>query len=178
MYSNLGVQRYRETDISSMSREKMIVLLYERVITDLQRARLAIEEDDQVEMTKQINHSQRIISELRGALDHSIGGEISRNLDSLYTFLFHEHLELLLDRDPVHLDNCINVLNPLLDAWRQIPSGTGDKAAREQVTTPPTGAPGPDPATARNDSGNRAGEPGEPSPDPVPGKSTLLSVSA
>ena len=36
MYSNLGAQRYREADINSMTKEKMIVLLYEKIISDLE----------------------------------------------------------------------------------------------------------------------------------------------
>ena len=151
MYSNLGVQRYRETDITSMSSEKMIVLLYERVDRDLRSAKKAIEENNRIEMTKQINHSQRIISELRGALDHTIGGEISQNLDALYTYMFHEHLEVLLDRDSRHIDNCLNVLRPLLDAWRQIPTGTGERAAIDQARGLNGGPGGANPATSQGD---------------------------
>lgn len=147
MYTNSGVQTYRETDINSMSREKMIVLLYEKIVSDLNEARVAIERGDRVKMTERVNHSQRIISELRNALDHSIGGQISRNLESLYDFLFHQHLELLVDQDPAHIDNSLRVIAPLLDAWRSVPVGTGEQAARDQArgTLPPP--PGPEPAT-------------------------------
>lgn len=178
MYSNLGVQRYRETDLNSMSSEKMIVLLYERIVTDLQSARRALENDDRIEMIKQINHSQRIISELRSALDHSIGGEISRNLDSLYTFLFHEHLEILLDRDPVHLDNCLKVITPLLDAWSRIPNGTGDRAAQEKARGELNGQNGPEPASSSGEEKTDSRTSGETVPGSAPRKSSLLSVSA
>lgn len=178
MYSNLGVQRYRETDISSMSSEKMIVLLYERVVTDLNAAKRAIAEGNRLEMTKQVNHSQRIISELRNALDHSIGGEISQNLDALYNFMFHQHLDLLLDRDPIHIDNCLNVIAPLLEAWRQIPTGTGQKAVQDQSRGHHSTASGPETANnlSRNHPDNR--EPGEPVPESANRPTSLLSVSA
>jgi flagellar protein FliS len=178
MYSNQGVQRYRETDISSMSSEKMIVLLYERIVTDLEGAKRAIADGDRIEMTKQVNHSQRIIAELRNALDHSIGGEISQNLDALYNFMFHQHLDLLLDKDPVHIDNCLNVIAPLLDAWRQIPTGTGQKAAQDQVRGNQSPATGPEPASAhgKNKSENR--EHGENLSDSANRPTSLLSVSA
>lgn len=178
MYSNLGVQRYRETDISSMSREKMIVLLYERIVTDLQAARRAIENDNRVEMTKQVNHSSRIISELRSALDHNIGGEIARNLDSLYNFMFHEHLDLMLDRDPVHIDNCLNVINPLLEAWRQIPTGTGEKAAQEQARGTRSPASGPETASRTQETKRSGPESGESGSEPASRNTSLLSVSA
>ena len=174
MYSNHGVQRYRETDISSMSSEKMIVLLYERLVTDLESARKALLEKNRSEFAKQINHSQRIISELRGALDHSIGGEISQNLESLYSFMFHEQLELLLDHKVDHIDNCLKVISPLLEAWRQIPTGTGDKAAQEKArsSTGPKSASGtPESAPQSGQGTDSSGAPGRP-------QTSLLSVSA
>ncbi len=133
MYNNHGVQRYREADINSMSKEKMIVLLYEKMQSDLLLAQKALREENRVEMTKKVNHSQRIVSELRGALDHSIGGEVAQNLDNLYDFMFHQHLEVLVDLDEVHLINCLRVIDPLIKAWRQIPPGTAENAARENA---------------------------------------------
>lgn len=170
MYGNNGIQQYQQTDISSMSKEKMIVLLYEKIVTDLEFARRAIENGNRLEMTQKINHSQRIISELRAALDHSIGGDISLNLEALYDFLFHEHLEILLDQDPKRIDNCLEVLSPLLEAWRQIPIGTGDRAEKDQTRS---GA-GPEPAY-----GERSPAVGvEAAPGPAVEKESLLSVSA
>lgn len=133
MYTSSGVQAYRETDINSMPREKMIVLLYEKIVSDLNEALAAIENGDRVAMTKRTNHSQRIVSELRNSLDHSIGGDISRNLESLYDYMFHQHLEMLVDQDPIHATNCIRVITPLLDAWRSLPIGTGEQAARDHA---------------------------------------------
>ena len=83
-------------------------------------------------MADRISHSQRIIAELHTALDHAVGGEISRNLESLYDFLFVEHLAILVDQDPRHIDNCLTVLTPLLAAWRDIPPGTAEEAARSK----------------------------------------------
>jgi len=185
MYSNLGVQRYRETDISSMSSEKMIVLLYERIVTDLKAAEKAIADNDRIKMTKNINHSQRIISELRSALDHSIGGEISQNLDDLYNFLFHQHLEILVDQDPVHIKNCIKVVTPLLEAWSQIPTGTGEKAAQDRargnLNNPPDKAnqpeTGPDSASTEPESDGPASI-SAPAGESTLKKTSLLSVSA
>lgn len=143
MYSNLGVQRYKEADINSMTKEKMIILLYEKVESDLVSAVAAVHQGDSIEMTRKVNHSQRIVCELRGALDHEIGGEISRNLESLYDYMFHEQLQVIIDRDPVHLDNCLRVLRPLLDSWRRIPAGTAEQTQRETTRNGPSG---PNPA--------------------------------
>ncbi len=167
MYSNQGVQRYQETNINSISREKMIVMLYERMQSDLLGAAKAIRESNRVEMTRLVNHSQRIVSELRGALDHSVGGDVSRNLESLYDFMFHEHLQVLVDQNEAHVENCLRVIQPLLEAWRQIPAGTGDRAAADRAT----GETGTENASTQENNT-------EPTPDPPAGRESLLSVSA
>ncbi len=100
MEGPLGVQKYLEADIQSVSREKLLVLLYEKMVSDLLEARRALLADDKIRMADRITHSQQIITELRSALDHSVGGEISQNL------------------------------KPLLTAWRQIPEGTADEEGR------------------------------------------------
>ncbi len=123
----MEIQRYIEADIKSLSPEKMLVLLYEKMANDLLDARMAIAANNRIRMADRITHSQQIITELHNALDHEIGGEISRNLASLYDFMFVEHLEILVDLDPRHIDNCLAVMSPLLAAWREIPPGTADE---------------------------------------------------
>lgn len=170
MYGNIGLQRYREADINSMTKEKLIVLLYEKIVSDLEEALVAHADDKPVAMIARVNHSQRIVSELRNALDHGVGGDVSRNLESIYDYLFHEHLQALVDRDPIHLTHCLTVLQPLLEAWRQVPAGAGDAAARDLV---PTSANGPDPAQSVVEDQAGADRPGSAPPD-----SGALSISA
>jgi flagellar secretion chaperone FliS len=132
MYGNQGIRAYRQTDISSMGEEKMVVLLYEKMIEHFQAAEEAAVAGQRPEMTRRLNLAQRIVVEMRNALDHAIGGDISRNLSSLYDFMFQEILSMILDQDPRHAVSCKRVLEPLLAAWRQIPPGTADRLRRHQ----------------------------------------------
>ncbi len=176
MYGNQGAQRYRETDLGTMTRERMVVLLYEKMVSDLEDAIIALEKADRATFTRKVNHSQRIVAELRNSLDHATGGEIARNLDSIYEFVFREHLSLLLDRNPARARACIDVLAPLLAAWRQIPNGTAENALRERARTATGGS---DPASVR---GTAEAAPAAPTaagaPDPGSARPSLLSVSA
>lgn len=167
MYNNYGVQRYKEADINSISKEKMIVLLYEKMQSDLMGAAKALKQENRVEMTRLINHSQRIVSELRGALDHNIGGEVSRNLESLYDYMFHQHLELLVDQDETHIENCLRVIAPLLEAWRQVPAGAAEQTIRKGLG-PETGPENATETVPRNES----------NPEAPVGRDSLLSISA
>jgi flagellar secretion chaperone FliS len=143
MYGNQGIRAYRETDIGSMSKEKMIVLLCEKMLEHFDAAGVAAEARDRREMTRRLNLAQRIVVELRNALNHEVGGEIARNLTSLYDFVFLEILSMLVDQDPLHVRNSRRVLEPLLASWRQIPPGTGERFSNG--TAGPIGA---DAATA------------------------------
>lgn len=121
-----NIQAYRETDLQTMGKERLIVLLYRKTLEHLAGAEAAAA-GDRVEMSRRLNLAQRIVSELRGALDHAVGGEIATNLDSLYGFVFNEILEMQVDRDAIHVRNCCEVLQPLLNAWSAIPSGAGNR---------------------------------------------------
>lgn len=176
MYGNQGVQRYRETDLGTMTRERMVVLLYEKMVSDLEDAVIALEANDRATFTKKVNHSQRIVAELRNSLDHATGGEIARNLDSIYEFVFREHLSLLLDRDPRRARSCIEVLAPLLAAWRQIPNGTAENALRERARS---GSTGSEPASSRTPGDVAPAAPATAgAPEPGSARTSLLSVSA
>jgi flagellar protein FliS len=166
MNGGTGVQRYLEADINSITMEKMIVLLYERMIRDLTEAAAAAASGDRPGMIGHVNHAQLIITELNNALDHTAGGTVAANLEALYDFLFRENLEFLVDQDPVHAENCLRVLGPLLEAWSGIPGGTAGSGGRPGET-PSTTAEAEEPAEAAGPATHRA----ESSP-------SLFSVSA
>jgi len=189
MYNRKSIDAYRQTDAHTMTREKLIVLLYEKMVSDLLSAQTAAKEGSRLRMTKKLSHSQMIISDLRGALDHDIGGDITRNLETLYDYLFREHLQMLVDLDPSHADNCLQVIEPLLASWRKVPVGTGDKAARDYARGQLAAAPGTDPASRSGRSISESHESRESRTDQtitrqagteaaVPSEPSLTSVSA
>jgi flagellar protein FliS len=144
MYDRTRVRNYQSTDIASMSREKLIVLLYEKAIRCLEQAETALASGNRTATVERLSRAQRIVTELRNALDHDIGGEVAGNLAAIYDYVVREILAVLVDRDPRHLGDCVRVLTPLLEAWRQVPCGTAERE-RSGPTAQPTGA-GPDPA--------------------------------
>lgn len=145
MSHDRNLRTYRETDLQTMGKEKIIVLLYRKVIEHLEVS-TEVAATDRAEMTRRLSLAQRIVTELRAALDHSVGGDVALNLDTLYEFVFSEILAMQVDREPEHAEAGIRVLQPLLDAWSQIPAGTSDRELAE------TRAPGTDPAPATENS--------------------------
>lgn len=138
-----NIQAYRETDLQTMGKERLIVLLYRKTLEHLAKAE-DVAADDRVEMSRRLNLAQRIVSELRGALDHAVGGEIATNLDSLYGFVFNEILAMQVDRDAIHVANCREVLQPLLNAWSEIPAGSANRELSASDGTKPASSQSPD----------------------------------
>jgi flagellar protein FliS len=134
MYGNQGIRAYRETAVTSMGEEKMVVLLYEKMLEHFHAAEDAARAKQRPEMTRRLGLAQRIVVELRNALDHDIGGDIALNLNSLYDYVFREILSMIVDHEPRHAVDCRRVLEPLLESWRQIPPGTADRMRRSQAS--------------------------------------------
>ncbi len=168
-YNQYSVQQYRQADLGSMTPERLIVALYERMMRDLEQARTLLADGDRPAFNTKVIQVQSIITELRTALDHSVGGDIALNLDNIYNYVFQELLMAIVDRDPKRLLDCSAVLQPLLEAWRQVPAGTAENARRlrSQGMDPDSG---PDPATGGQDQRENRGPDGV---APAPQLSTL-----
>ncbi len=148
MNKTTGINRYQETDLGSIGPEKMIVLLYEKTRSCLEKAQDQLAAGNHSEFMQRASEAQRIVVELRNALDHGIGGEITLNLETIYDFCFREILAAMTDHDPAHLQHCLRVTAPLLEAWTQIPPGTAEETLRQLSRHPaaPGQQPGADPA--------------------------------
>ena len=60
------------------------------------------------------------MSELRLSLDHGSAPELSDKLNALYLFVEQEIRDAFLDRMVAPIANAKDVLNTLLDGWKQV----------------------------------------------------------
>jgi len=69
---------------------------------------------------QKIGKAVRIVEEgLLGGLDLQRGGELAANLERLYRYIGRRLTEANLRNDDRALDECIRLLAPLRDAWRE-----------------------------------------------------------
>jgi flagellar protein FliS len=166
-----GIERYRQANLSSVSPIKLIVLLYEAIIRHSRQAKASLAAGDQPGRTRSINASQAIVTELRSVLNHSVGGQVSQNLESLYDFIFQENLKAILSDDPQHLDNVEAVVSPLLTAWRRISesqsAGSEATASRTEPTAPATAGPNPANSASQRQTVTAPAGSGDPSSQPA-----------
>lgn len=85
-----------------------------------------------------VSRAISIIDGLRSSLDHSVGGELVRNLDELYEYMGRRLLQANLEDNPAWLDEVGSLLHEIKGAWEQIPDADR-QAARHYADAAETG---------------------------------------
>jgi flagellar protein FliS len=130
MTNNQGFNAYRETGIKTASQGKLIVMLYDGAIKQLNSALRKIEENGKVKtadiegFSKHIAKAQDIITELMLSLDMEKGGEVAKNLMTLYTYFNRELLDAAISMDKTKLQFIAEMLNSLHEAWAAAAANT------------------------------------------------------
>lgn len=110
--------RYAQDGQASMSKPQLLVALYERLVRDLVGAEAAVEERDFETASKNLQHAQDIVVALEDALDHDAWAA-AEQLGSLYRYLYNRLLQANVAKDAVIVRECRNLVEPLVDAWRE-----------------------------------------------------------
>ncbi len=110
--------RYLGDSVATASPQRILVMLYDRLVLDLERAEAALDAGDRTEAAAQIQHAQDIVFELRESLrvDAWEGGP---RLAALYNWLIGELVQANIKLDTNRISACRQVVEPLRDAWRQ-----------------------------------------------------------
>jgi flagellar secretion chaperone FliS len=106
--------------VEGADRHQLTGMLYDGVIDRINQARGAMRRGDVPAKGMHFGRALAILGELRGSLDHSAGGTLSGRLDALYDYVSRRLLQAQLNNDERALDESIDLLTPLRDAWRQI----------------------------------------------------------
>ena len=110
--------RYMGDAVSTASPQQLLVMLYDRLALDLERAEAALGVRDRDEASAQLQHAQEIVVELRSSLDVAAwdGGP---RLAALYTWLLTELIAANVKGDARRVTDCRRIVEPLREAWRE-----------------------------------------------------------
>jgi flagellar secretion chaperone FliS len=123
-----GAARYRDAELSSQSPGQLVVLLFDKMLLTLRRARVA-NDARLIELRCEcLLKASDMIDELRFALDHERGGIIAANLDQLYGFMLRELMEANRRQDSARIDVAIRIAGELRDAFAQLVTGAASAA--------------------------------------------------
>lgn len=117
---------YRRNAVLTASPEKLVVLLYEGAIRNMERCRLGLSDPAtcrNAETGEALGKAYSIVGELRSTLDHEAGGEIAANLDRLYDFTLEQLHEANVTRTAAPVENGLRVMRTLKEGWDGILPG-------------------------------------------------------
>ena len=110
-------QKYKTTSVTSASREKLLLMMYEGAIKFTKLAIIATENKNIADRGMNIGRVYDIILELNNTLDHKVGGEIAKNLEQLYMFMTDQLTKANITGDPTHLKEVLKLLETLYEGW-------------------------------------------------------------
>ena len=119
---------YKQASIENAPPLKIIHLLYEGALRFLGEAETGDPKANSQRFGNALSRVSEILSELRVALDHEAAPELSKNLESLYLFAEAQLVEARLGLTVEPLSAARDVLETLLDGWKQLEVELGAEA--------------------------------------------------
>ena len=126
---------YQKNNVSTASQGRLVVLLYEGAVKHLTAAKNLFGQENKLKPNQieqfgiHIQKTQAIITELQVSLDMEKGGEIAKNLMSLYLFFNEELMNANINQDKDKVSSVLKMMSDLADAWRTIANSTANAPA-------------------------------------------------
>ena len=132
---------YKETKVKTAGQGQLIVMLYDEAVKQLTKAveLVQLNKSDKKDpgriehINKSLMKTEEIITELTVSLDFEQGGEISKNLFSLYTWFNRELVESNINQDINRMLTVRDMLSDLRNTWSTVANQSPAEQNREAV---------------------------------------------
>ncbi len=111
---------YKETSVTTQSKGRLVVMLYDGAIKFMKLAIKELEAGNNEAKSQYINKALNIINELNAVLDINTGGEVAVNLRKLYLFMNRHLSEADMKRNPQMIREVISLMEELGQGWKAI----------------------------------------------------------
>ena len=115
-----SVDSYKKLQIETADQLSLILMLYDRAILSLEKAKKEISEKKLEEKHHSLTKAGDIVFELMQSLDRDKGGEIATSLSQLYNFVIREIIDADANLNIKALDNAKGILSELRKSWENI----------------------------------------------------------
>ena len=113
--------RYIADSVATASPAKLLLMLFDRLVLDLNRGEQALLAGDRAEANTHLKHAQDIVTELHVSLNMD-AWEGAVGLAALYTFAQTELVTANIRGDAAKVAAIRSLLEPLRDTWREAAS--------------------------------------------------------
>ncbi len=114
-----GLGAYKKTSVQTASKEQILLMLYQAAIKHCKKAIQAIDDKDLAMKGESIGKLQDIVIELSNSLDFEVGGDVARELASLYDYIMYSTTQANIKIDKAPLESSLKILNTLYEGWSQ-----------------------------------------------------------
>ena len=126
---------YQKTNVNTASQGRLVFLLYEGAVKHLKSALSLFDENEKIKPANieqfgiHLQKAQAIITELQVSLDMEKGGDIARNLMSLYVFFNEELMDATISHSKAKIEFVLKMTDELAESWRIIANSTANAPA-------------------------------------------------
>ena len=111
---------YREREVLNATPGRLVVIVYDHILSNLFRARAAATADKLEMRLEALTRARAGLMELLSALDVQKGGVVAENLRSLYGYLYTELMEEDRKPDAKRLERLMGMVQELRTAFATI----------------------------------------------------------
>lgn len=112
------LRQFRTEVVSTAPSEKLLTMLYDRLVLDLERGAAALADGPNPQAAPFLTNAQDIVHELRCSLDVNAwdGGQ---SLMSVYDYVYTQLVRANISGDAEKVRECRDLLAPIRDAWHE-----------------------------------------------------------
>ena len=125
---------YKKASVNTLDQNKLIIMLYDGAIKN---ATFAVEYMNSGDIEKVHNclvKTKNIVTELMATLNMDNGGEIAKNLQSLYSYMFSQLIEANMEKKTEPVVIVIDLLKELRSAWFEINKKNKNEKNNQKTT--------------------------------------------
>ena len=126
---------YKKASVNTLDQNKLIIMLYDGAIKNASFAVEYMKSEEIEKVHDCLIKTKNIVTELMATLNMDQGGDIAKNLQSLYSYMFSQLIEANMEKKPEPVIVVIDLLKELRAAWMQINSKKKPSATKQNAST-------------------------------------------
>jgi flagellar protein FliS len=116
------VYEYKKNAVNGASPLQLVIMLYDGALRFMEAGKHAMAKRDIYNQNLNLQKAQNIVTELISTLNVEVGGEVAKNLLSLYAFCFTQLVEANVYDRQNQIDAAMRVMSGLRDSWVKLES--------------------------------------------------------
>lgn len=131
-----GIQAYKKgslkQELSTADPHKITLMLMQGALEKMAMAKGAIERKEFEAKSQYLSRATAIVINLRDTIDLELKSEVGENLFALYDYMVRRLTDANIQNSLQIMDEVINLMLPIKNAWSQIPESAKQEAYEAQ----------------------------------------------